>query len=226
MRAMLLAAGRGERFRPLTDHCPKPLVEVGGQTLIERHLERLAAAGVRDVVINLGWLGGRLRQALGDGARYGLTIDYSEEGWPALETGGGLRRALPLLGEAPFLVINSDVWTDYPIERLLARAATMSDGRLLHLVLVPNPEHHPQGDFNLEGGRVGNVGERLTAAGLWLARPQLMDGSDETGPFSIVRYWRRAIAAGRASGERYDGLWFDVGTPQRREAVERSLPGD
>lgn len=226
MRAMLLAAGRGERFRPVTDHCPKPLVEVAGQTLIERHLGRLSAAGVREVVINLGWLGGQLRQALGDGARYGLAIEYSEEGWPALETGGGLRRALPLLGEAPFLVVNSDVWTNYPIEQLLVRAATLPEERLLHLVLVPNPEHHPQGDFNLESETLGDAGERLTAAGLWLARPRLLDGSDETGPFSVVPYWRRAIAAGRASGERYDGLWADVGTPQRREVLERSLRGD
>lgn len=220
---MILAAGRGARLRPLTDRLPKALIEVAGERLIERHLRRLVGAGVSEIVINLGWLGAAIREALGDGAAYGARIRYSDEGWPALETGGGLRRALPLLGDGPFLVINGDVWTDYPLSQLLARAHGLPPRQLLHLVLVPNPPQHPHGDFALERGVIGERGERLTAAGLWVGRAGLLDGSPEAGAFSIVPYWRRAVAQARAGGERYDGPWCDVGTLQRRDALEARL---
>lgn len=215
-KVLLFAAGRGQRMRPLTDREPKPLLQVGGERLIERHLRRLAAVGVQEVVINLGWLGAQIPAALGDGSRYGLRIEYSDEGWPALETGGGLRQALPLLGDDPFLVVNGDVWTDYPFERLIAAAAAMPPEQWLHLVLVPNPPQHPQGDFELGG-------ERLTASGLWAARGELLSDGQDSGAFSVAPYWRRAFDRGRATAERYDGRWFDIGTPARLAALDAQL---
>ncbi|MFA5939817.1 MAG: nucleotidyltransferase family protein [Sinimarinibacterium sp.] len=220
--AFILAAGRGERMRPLTDHTPKPLIDVGGRPLIEHHLLNLKSAGVTRVVINLGWLGAQIRDALGGGARFGLSIDYSDEGWPALETGGGIHRALSLLGSAPCVVVNGDVWCDYPLARLVERARHLAPTDLAHLVLVPNPVHHPQGDFACTVGRAHADGERLTFSGLSVLRPELFDGC-EPGAFPLAPLLRRAINAGRVSAERYEGLWSDVGTLERREALEARL---
>ena len=222
MKAMLLAAGRGERFRPRTDTLPKALIPVDGEPLIERHLRRLAAAGVSEVVINLGWLGGRIEATLGNGDRFGLRIAYSREGWPALETGGGVLHALPLLDQAPFLLINSDVWSDYPLERLVAAATMLAPADLAYLLLVPNPEHHPQGDFGLCGERVVDAMPRWTFSGLSVQRPALF-ADCPGGAFPILPLWRRALAAGRVAGAPHRGRWCDVGTPQRLTALSAVL---
>jgi N-acetyl-alpha-D-muramate 1-phosphate uridylyltransferase len=210
MKAMLLAAGRGERMRPLTDATPKPLLPVAGRPLIAWHLSRLAACGIRDVVINLSWLGEQIAAALGDGSAHGVRILYSREPWPALETGGGIRQALPLLGEEPFLLVNGDVYTDVDFNSLrLAR------GDLAQLVLVPNPAHHPKGDFHLFEGRItADQGERLTYSGIAMVHPALL-ASAEPGRFALLPWLLKAREAGRLGGQRHDGLWIDVGTPER-----------
>ncbi len=219
MKAMVLAAGRGERLRPLTDHTPKPLLAVRGKPLIFWHLEALARAGVREVVVNLSWLGGAIRQALGGGEQFGLTIQYSEEPAGALEVGGGIFGALPLLGPAPFIVVNGDTYTDLDFAKLeIAPAA------LAHLVLVPNPEHHPGGDFVLQGREVSTgPGPRLTYSGIGVYRPELFAGC-AAGRFPLLPVLREAIAARRLSGERYDGRWTDVGSAQRLAALNDSQP--
>jgi len=223
MKAMILAAGRGERMRPLTDSLPKPLVPVCGEVLIERHLRGLAAAGVRQVVINLGWLGERIEAALGDGARLGVAITWSREGWPCLETGGGIQHALALLGPAPFLVLNGDVWTDYPLPGLVARALALPRHDLGHLVLVPNPAHHPRGDFTLAGGRVVPAcAETCTFSGLSVLRPELFAQS-APGAFPLGPLLREAVIRGQVSGEIHAGRWSDVGTPQRLQELENTL---
>ncbi len=223
MKAMILAAGRGERMRPLTDSLPKPLIPVRGQRLAERHLQHLAAAGVRELVINLGWLGERIEEALGDGSRLGVSIAWSREGWPCLETGGGIFNALPLLGPAPFLVLNGDVWTDYPLPDLVARAAGFPLQDLGHMVLVPNPPHHPRGDVTLAGGRVVPAcAETHTFSGLSVLRPELFAAAPG-GAFPLWPLLREAAIRGQVSGEIYEGRWSDVGTPQRLEALEKEL---
>lgn len=215
--AMILAAGRGERMRPLTDRVPKPLLEAGGQPLIGHHLAALARAGVRDVVINHAHLGAKIEAALGDGAAYRLRIRYSPEE-AALETGGGIFRALPLLGPAPFIVVNGDVWTDFDPARL-----HLAESDLAHLVLVDNPTHHPAGDFVLEGDRVRDAGgPRLTFGGLGVYRPTLFDGC-APGRFPLAPLLRSAMATGRVGGEHHRGLWVDVGTPERLAALDRAL---
>jgi MurNAc alpha-1-phosphate uridylyltransferase len=212
---MILAAGRGERLRPLTMQLPKPLLSVRGRPLISWHLAALARAGVREVVINLSWLGEQIRAALGDGAAFGLRIAYSEEGPEPLETGGGIFRALPLLGPGPFLLVNGDVHTDFDPGRL--RRAPEA---LAHLVLVPNPPHHPRGDFVLADGRIVEHGEpRLTYAGIGLLHPDLFAGCSD-GRFPLLPLLRRAIALGRLHGELYSGAWSDVGTPERLAALQ------
>jgi len=217
MRAMILAAGRGERMRPLTDHTPKPLLQAGGRALIEHHLGHLARAGYREVVINLAHLGDQIRARLGDGAAYGLHISYSPED-QALETGGGIRRALPLLGDAPFLVINGDVWCDHPLS-----PPSLAPTDLAHLVLVNNPEHHPNGDFALHGGRVREQdGDRLTFSGIGWYRPELFRALPE-GRFPLAPLLRQAMARDQVSGEHHPGRWLDVGTPERLAQLDAKL---
>lgn len=219
-KAMILAAGRGERMRPLTDHTPKPLLPVSGRPLIEYHLRALAAAGVRDVVINHAHLGERIEQALGDGSRFGVRIHYSPE-HPALETGGGIFHALPLLGSEPFLVINGDVWTDMPLSRLLESVLPAND--LARLVLVENPPHHADGDFSLQHGRVRNEGRpRYTFSGIGLYHPRLF-AACRPGAFPLAPLLRRAMTTDRVGGELYRGRWVDVGTPQRLAELDREL---
>jgi len=219
MKAMVLAAGRGERLRPLTDSVPKPLVQVGGKPLIAWHLAALARAGIREVVINLSWLGEQLRAALGDGGGFGVTIRYSEEGPVPLETGGGIFRALPLLGAEPFLLVNGDIWTDLPFETL-----SLAPAALAHLVLVPNPPQHPHGDFGLDPGGivVNRDSDRFTYCGVGLYRPEFFHGC-EPGRFPLLPLLNRAIAARQLHGELYRGRWSDVGTPARLAALNAEL---
>lgn len=210
MRALIFAAGKGERMRPLTEQMPKALLRVRGKPLIGWHLEALARAGVREVVINTGWLGDQLPVALGDGAAYGVTIAWSHEGPEPLETGGGMRRALALLGKDPFVVANADVHTDYDYACL----PKQPEG-LAHLVLVANPPHHPRGDFFLAGSRCRLCGEpRLTYAGIGVYRPELVAHLPE-GRYALGPILREAIDFGVVSGELHSGAWTDVGTPER-----------
>jgi MurNAc alpha-1-phosphate uridylyltransferase len=212
--AMILAAGRGERMRPLTDRVPKPLLEVRGKALIEYHLERLASAGIPQVVVNICWLGSMIRDRLGDGSRYGVRIAYSEESPHALETAGGIFRALPLLGREPFLVLNGDVFTDYP-----AAGAALGKDNDAHLVLVPNPPQHQQGDFGLEQGlAVPSASMQYTFSGIALYRPEFFTGCVD-GAFPLKPLLLRSMAAQRCSAELYGGLWEDVGTPERLAAL-------
>lgn len=215
MKAMILAAGRGERMRPLTDHTPKPLLEADGKALIEYHLSALAAGGISEVVINLAHLGAMLRERLGDGRRFGLNIHYSDEGERALETGGGIFKALPLLGDGPFLVVNGDTWCDYPFKPL-----ALGRDDLAHLVLIDNPPHHPAGDFLLDGARLSlERGARLTFSGIGYYRPTLF-ADCEPGAFPLAPLLRKAAARGRVSAEHYRDPWFDIGTPERLRALD------
>jgi MurNAc alpha-1-phosphate uridylyltransferase len=214
-RAMLLAAGRGERMRPLTDTVPKPLLTVRGKPLIVWHLERLAHLGVKQVVINLAWLGDQVRAALGDGSRWQLQIHYSDEGATALETGGGIFQALPWLGPQPFLVVNADVFTDLDFGLL-----RIAPDALAHLVLVANPMHHPHGDFALVNGRVQqDGGARWTYSGIGLYRPELFAGCS-AGKFPLLPLLRRAIASQRLHGQVFEGAWNDVGSVERLAALQ------
>lgn len=218
MKAMILAAGRGERMRPLTDTCPKPLLEAGGRALIEHHLMALAAAGFRDIVINLAHLGARIPERLGDGARYGVSIRYSDEGPEPLETGGGILHALPLLGRERFLLVNGDVFMrlDFTVVRAPADS-------LAHLVLVANPPHHVQGDFALGAdGRIVHEGPRLTYAGVGIYDPALFAGC-APGKFPLAPLLYRARDQGRLTGQRHDGAWLDVGTPARLAELDDRL---
>ena len=218
MKAMLLAAGRGERMRPLTDRTPKALLVAGGKPLIVWHLEALARAGVRDVIINLSWLGAQIRSALGDGRDFGVRIQYSPEGSPPLETGGGIFQALPLLGAGPFLVVNGDTFTDIDFSAL--RLSAGADARL---VLVPNPPQHPRGDFGLEAEQVLDREPRpFTYSGIGVFSPALFAGCT-AGRFALLPLFQRACAAGRLHGERHDGLWRDIGTPERLAALNQEL---
>lgn len=217
---MILAAGRGERMRPLTLARPKPLLEAGGAPLIVHHLRALRAAGFEDVVVNLSWLGEQIRTALGDGSRFGVRLHYSDEGPEPHETGGGIFRALPLLGAGPFLVLNGDVWTDIDWSRLRGRLAPRD---LAHLVLVPNPAHNEKGDFVLANGRiVESPGDRLTFSGAGIYRAELFDGCSD-GIFKLAPLLRAAARAGRVSGEIHTGTWLDIGTPERLAQLDELL---
>lgn len=218
MKAMILAAGKGERMRPLTLHTPKPLLTVGDKALIEYHIEALERAGFTELVINHAWLGLQIEQALGDGGDYGLQIRYSPEPEP-LETGGGILRALPLLGDAPFVLVNGDVWTDYDFSRL----PTQLTGQLAHLVLVDNPEHHRQGDFVLQEGQVLAEGvPMLTYSGIAVLDPLLFAGQ-QPGAFPLAPLLRSAMAQGRVTGQHHSGTWLDVGTVERLEEARRQV---
>jgi MurNAc alpha-1-phosphate uridylyltransferase len=213
---MLLAAGRGERLRPLTDSVPKPLIEVGGKPLIEYHIERLRDAGVTHIVVNVAWLKNELIEFLGDGAKWGVSIAISEEPPGALDTGGGVRNTLKLLGDAPFWVVNSDIYSDYPFAH---RALAAND--LAHLVLA----YGSSSDFCCRRGRIANTGVDMnTFAGIGLYRPEFF-ARGPTGAFSSVPFLRRAADAGRLAGEVYTGVWDDAGTPGRLEAIRRLSNG-
>jgi MurNAc alpha-1-phosphate uridylyltransferase len=217
---MVLAAGRGERMRPLTDAAPKPLLRVGGKRLIEYHLERLSTAGFREVVINTAWLGDMIESVLGTGNQFGLAITYSHERPEALETGGGIFNALPLLGSAPFLLVNGDVWTDIDFGALRRDPPA---GSLAHLVFVPNPPQHARGDFLLKNGLVSEgEGLRHTYSGVGIYRPQFFEGC-QPGKFPLLPLLRRAIVQGALSGELHEGRWYDIGTTERLAALDAQL---
>ena len=234
--ALIFAAGLGERMRPLTEHTPKPLLSVGGKPLVIWHLDKLAALGVREVVVNTSWLAAQFPAALGDGARWGLRLRYAHEGDTPLETGGGMWNARPRLGEAPFLAVNGDIWTDYDFSRLPREP----EGEA-HLVLVDNPGHHPGGDFALataagdgSGPLASDGPQRLTFSGIGVYRPSLLarwrevvgdaPGADLTPPrFKLAPLLRAAMARGDVRGEHYRGSWTDVGTPQRLAELDAEL---
>lgn len=223
MKAMILAAGRGERMRPLTDALPKPLLEAGGKSLIAWHLQKLAGAGFREVVINHAHLGQMIEAALGDGSRHGLAIQYSAE-HDALETAGGIATALPLLGER-FLVINADIWCDYDFA---AARSALKENDLAHLVLVDNPVQHPGGDFALSDGRVqGHVqtsgAKLLTFSGIGVYHASLFSQIAPGKKARLAPLLRTAIDDGRVSGEHFRGRWRDIGTPERLHALQQEL---
>jgi N-acetyl-alpha-D-muramate 1-phosphate uridylyltransferase len=222
--ALILAAGLGERMRPLTDATPKPLLEVRGKPLIVHHIEKLVAAGVHYIVINTSHLADQFPEALGDGSRWGVRIRYSYEGPTPLETGGGMLKALPLLGPEPFIVVSADIWSDIDYAALPAEPAGDA-----HLVMVPNPGFHPKGDFALLDGRLYDddapVGsERLTFGNVGVYRPGIVAG-EAPGKFKLAPMYRRAIAQGRLAGERYDGFWRNVGNPAQLEQLRGEVTG-
>lgn len=218
MKAMILAAGRGERMRPLTDSVPKPLLLVGGKPLIEHHIGALVRAGIEELVINLSWHANQIRALLGDGSKYGLEITYSDEGSEALETGGGIYKALPLLGSEPFWLVNGDVYSEFGY-----RLMRLDAGVLGHLVMVPNPAHHPAGDFCLAAGRVRRSGETtMTYSGLAVLHPDLFNDS-RSGKFPLAPLLVKAMRQDAVTGEAYDGLWTDVGTPERLRQLDQLI---
>ncbi len=219
MKAMILAAGHGTRMRPLTDHTPKPLLMAGGKPLIVWHIEKLAQAGFTDIVINLAWLGWQIPEALGDGSRWSVRLHYSDEQHEgALETAGGIVKALPLLGSEAFLVVNGDVWCDYP-----CLPYPLAEHDLAHLVLVNNPAHHPTGDFALQHGRVSSDGEpRYTFSGIGYYRPELF-AALTYGKNPLAPLLRTAMQQGRVSGEWFGGDWRDIGTPERLATLDHDL---
>ena len=229
---MILAAGRGERMRPLTDHTPKPLLNVAGKPLIVWHIERLAAAELRDLVINYAHLGQQIESVLGDGSQFGVYIRYSPEN-PALETAGGIANALPLLGDQPFAVINGDIFCDYDLAQLPAKAATLADNNnAAHLVLVDNPPQHPDGDFCLNGKRIipttpssilNPQSSIFTFSGIGIYQPQLFQHFPRGSIAPLAPLLREQIALGKVSGEHYQGRWIDVGTPQRLQQLDNDL---
>ena len=220
MNALIFAAGHGERMRPLTDVTPKPLLEAGGKRLIEWHLEKLAAAGVRNVVINTSHLAEQFPAALGNGSRWGLRIDYCCEGQQPLGTGGGMLNALPLLGDAPFIAVNGDIWTDFDFSTL-----PKNPSGLVHLIMIDNPAHHAEGDFVLRDGLLRDeISPRLTFAGIGVYRPALLVNC-KPGIFSIVPSLRAAMRHEQVSGEHFRGGWTDVGTPDRLAELNTRMAG-
>ncbi|HEX5340170.1 MAG TPA: nucleotidyltransferase family protein [Gammaproteobacteria bacterium] len=219
MKAMILAAGRGERLRPLTDTTPKPLIEVRGKPLIQWHIERLRDAGFTRLVINVSWLADRIQAHLGDGTQFGVRIGFSHEGAKPLETGGGIFKALALLGKEPFLVVNGDIYTDFPFEDIKHR---LKHDALAHLVMVPNPSHHPEGDFHLSPlGRLRNRGKpRLTYSGIGIYRPEFFHDCP-AGKFPLLPWLKNAMQMEALSGEEYLGAWWDVGTVDSLKRLEK-----
>lgn len=218
MKAMVLAAGRGERLRPLTDTTPKPLINIGKRRLIEYHLLKLADAGIHDVIINTAWLGDLIKSTLGDGSDYQLNIQYSDESPEALETAGGIIKALPLLGKEPFLVINGDIWTDYDISPLINKSLNSE----AHLVLVDNPDHNPAGDFGLQDNKIINADTMYTYSGIGLYTADLFHGMS-IGKTPLAPILRSKCELGLISGELYKGYWTDVGTEQRLNELNNHL---
>ena len=220
MNVMILAAGRGERLRPLTASLPKPLVEVAGKALLARHLERLALAGFPSAVINVSHLAEKITARFGDGTRFGIRIVWSHEAEP-LETAGGIAQALEQLGPDPFLLVNADIWCDYDFSGLRDHSLA---GRVSHLVLVPNPPHRPAGDFSLERGTIGNApAPRYTYAGIAMVAPRLVAAIGAGTKAPLAPLWRAAAERGEVTGELYEGLWSDVGTPERLATLETRL---
>ncbi|MDX8128757.1 nucleotidyltransferase family protein [Methylomonas sp. OY6] len=211
MKAMILAAGRGERMRPLTDHTPKPLLKAAGKALIEYTLENLAAAGFTEIVINIAHLGAQIKDYCGDGKRWNVSIEYSDEGETALETAGGIAKALPLLGNEPFLVLNADIICDYPLANLRTQAIDLA-----HLVMINNPPHHPEGDFSLNAdGVLSEQGlNKLTFSGIGVYHPKLF-ANIPVAPLKLRPVLNLAMQQQRISGEKFSGLWMDIGTPER-----------
>lgn len=222
MRAMILAAGRGERMRPLTDLAPKPLLEAGGKPLIQYHVENLASAGVREIVINLAWKGAMIREVLGNGARFGVQIHYSDEGDTALETGGGIFKALPVLGVDPFIVVSGDIWMDY---RLADCAEHLAAVDVAHFVLVPNPDFHARGDFGLSEGRVTEGGPRHTYANAGVFRAEFF-ANCRPGRFPLAPLMYEWIRRGCVSGELFRGRWRNVGTPDQLARLDDELSAE
>ena len=219
MKAMILAAGRGERMRPLTNHTPKPLLRAGGKPLIVWHIEKLAKAGFHDLVINHAHLGTQIENALGDGSQFGVSIDYSPEA-EALETAGGIANALPLLGNKPFLVVNGDVFCDFDFMTL----TPLPENTLAWLVLVNNPEHNPSGDFALQENIVSDdATEKLTFSGIGVYHPDLFRDVDRGSKAKLAPLLRRAIKTNQVRGEHYQGRWLDIGTPERLAELNQSL---
>lgn len=219
MKAMILAAGRGERLRPLTDTTPKPLLQVGPRSLIEHHLIHLAEKGITDVVINIAWLGKLIRETLGNGEKYNLRISYSDEGEEALETAGGIINALPLLGDEPFLVVNGDIWSDFDLSPLINNKIQSE----AHLILVDNPEHNPEGDFSLKDGYLQNTGAPMyTYSGIGIYTKQFFEGQSP-GKNPLAPIIREKIRQQRVTGAFYEGLWTDIGTIERLQTLNNSL---
>ncbi len=224
MRAMILAAGHGTRMRPLTDHTPKPLLDVGGKPLIQWHIENLQKAGYHDIVINIAWLGDQIPEALGDGSRFGVSLQYSDEqNEGALETAGGIIKALPLLcegtGEDPFLVVNGDVWCDFPYTNI----NPIPENKLAHLILVNNPVHNPQGDFSLSNNIVSDGGDNtLTFSGIGYYDPKLFTGL-AYGKQALAPILRERMKSKEISGEHFSGDWQDIGTPERLKTLNKQL---
>ena len=218
LKAMILAAGRGERMRPLTDHTPKPLLKVGGKPLIVWHLERLAQAGFKEVVINHAHLGQQIEDQLGDGSCWGLTITYSPE-LTALETAGGIANALNFLGDSPFLVVNGDVFTDVNFATL-----KLQSPNLAHLVMVDNPPQHLQGDFAIKAGKLTETGDvQYTFSGVGVYHPQLFSGIEKGEAAKLAPLLKQAMAQGLVTAERYQGVWHDIGTPERLAALDAAI---
>jgi MurNAc alpha-1-phosphate uridylyltransferase len=218
MKAMILAAGRGERLRPLTDEIPKPLIKVAGKSLIEYHLHNLSAAGFKEIIINTAWLAEKIHAQLGDGKNYGVSIKYSDEG-EALETAGGIINALPLLGDKPFLVINGDIWCDLDISTL----PELNTHSQAHLVLVNNPEHNAEGDFSLQGKLIKNTGvPRYTYSGIGIFSAEFFAGQ-KTGALPLAPLLRNKCESGLVSGQYYEGHWTDAGTFERLQQLETEL---
>lgn len=221
MRAMILAAGRGERLRPLTDHTPKALIDVNGKPLLQWHLENLARAGFTEIIINLAHLGEQIAAFAGNGDRWGINIHYSRE-LEALETGGGIFKALPLLGDSAFLVINADIWTDYPLYKLRNHHCSHA-----HLVMVPNPEHNPEGDFFLNHGLIqaditSNPTDKLTFSGIGIYHPRLFADCN-AGKYSLAPLLKTAMTAAKVTGEVFQNHWYDSGTRERLDLLRRDV---
>ena len=215
MKAMILAAGRGERMRPLTDHTPKPLLKAAGKPLIEYTIEALLKAGITDIIINLAYLGKQIQDYLGDGSQYQVNISYSDEGETGLETAGGIKKALPLLGDSHFLVVNGDISYDFPLQGLINKEVDLA-----HLILVNNPEHHPAGDFalNSESTLTPEGTPKYTYSGIGLYHPDLF-ANIKHGKSALAPLLRNAIHEQRVTGELHQGFWMDIGTPERLDEL-------